>query len=355
MAYTFTYRNKIHLEYRKGVKGKKVRENLKLIPNEENWIKAEELRKQAELLYESSNSNSIFRKLLLKEIEGQDISLFDAIEKYQEYLSLRSPSHQKNFVYAIHRLIAILNPNITVSKITSSDIIQYLNALKKDISNGTQRTYYTYIRLFFNFLVKEDLLDKSPCRNVKAPVEEEKDIVIMDEATKNVIFEHAKLKDYRFYIILKFLMLTGIRPNDALRLKVQDFDFENKEIIFKISKTKNIVRFPIYPELETFIDEELMGNFEKEPDSLIFEGYTVNNLGHKFRILKQKLQLPNNYSLGLKAYRKTFATEMLKRGVRLEYVGYMLGHKKLQTTKKYYARINPENVLDEIVKVTKNN
>jgi len=328
------------------------RENLDLMPNKENWQIAEEIRKQAELLYESTNSNSVFKNMLKKEIENREISLFEAIEKYQEYLSLRSPGHQKNFVYSIQRLIEFLNPNMDVSKITSSDIIRYLNILKNKVSNGTQRTYYTYIRLFFNFLIKEDIIEKSPCRNVKGPIEEEKDIVVFDDEQKNRIFEYAKFKDFRFYIILKFLLLTGIRPNDVLRLKVKDFDFENKEIFLRISKTKNFIKFPIYPELEEFIDNELSDKFEKDSNSLIFEGFTVNNLGQKFRRLKKKLNLPNNYSLNLKSYRKTFATEMLKRGVRLEYVGYMLAHKKLQTTKKYYSKISPEYVRMEIEKAS---
>lgn len=351
MATIFTYRNKIHLEYKKN--GKLIRENLKLTPNKENWQTAEDLKKQAELVFESKNNKSIFRKLLLKELEDKDILLYEGIEKYQEYLSLRTTKHQKNFVYAIQRLLANVDPYTPVSKITSSEIIKYLNTLKEQVANSTQRTYYTYIRLFFNYLIKEEFLEKSPCRNIKGPEEIENDIVVIDEETKKMIFEQAKFKDYRFYVILKFLMLTGMRPYDALRLKVNDFDFENKEIYLRISKTKNTIRFPIYPELEEFIDIELSSNFEKDSEDLIFEGYTVNNLGHKFRILKQKLHLPNNYTLNLKSYRKTFATEMLKRGVRLEYVGYMLGHKKLQTTKKYYARINPGSVLDEIVKVSK--
>ncbi|MFZ4589432.1 MAG: tyrosine-type recombinase/integrase [Ignavibacteria bacterium] len=352
MATKFSYRNKIHLEYRRN--DKVTRENLKLIPNKENWQIAEELRKQAELLYESPNSNSVFKNLLKREIENREVSLLEAIEKYQEYLSLRSPGHQKNFVYSMHRLIEFLNPNMAVNKISSSDIIKYLNVLKNTVSNGTQRTYYTYIRLFFNFLIKEDILEKSPCRNVKGPTEEEKEIVILNDDENNRIFEYAKIKDYRFYIILKFLILTGMRPNDALRLKVQDFDFENNKIYLRISKTKNTLKFPIYKDLEEFIDDELSDNFENEQDSLIFEGYTVNNLGQKFRRLKRQLNLPNNYTLNLKSYRKTFATEMLNRGVRLEYVGYMLGHKKLQTTKKYYARINPDSIRAEIEKEFRN-
>lgn len=61
MATIFTVNNSIRLEYRK--RGKVIRENLKLAPTSENWKKANELKKQAELLYETENGNSVFKKL----------------------------------------------------------------------------------------------------------------------------------------------------------------------------------------------------------------------------------------------------------------------------------------------------
>ncbi len=348
MATIFTVNNSIRLEYRK--RGKVIRENLKLTPTPEDWKKANELKKQAELLYETENGNSAFKKLLKKEIESSSLALSEAIERYQNHLTLTSETHQKNFVYAMGKFLHVVDNDINIDKITSSDVVRYLKLLKDSVSNGTVRTYYTYIRLFFNYLCKEDFLDKSPCRNVKNPAEEEKEIITFDENMKDQIFEAAKIKDPQFYLALKFLILTGMRPNDAVIMKVKNFDFEENELKFRISKTKNIISFPIYPKLEKFLNEELREVFEKDSETLLFENLTVDTLGQKFRRLKKGLGLPNNYSLNLKSYRKTFASEMLKLGVRLEYVSYMLGHKKLQTTKKYYTKINPSSIRDEIMK-----
>ncbi|MBL0108900.1 MAG: phage integrase N-terminal SAM-like domain-containing protein [Ignavibacteria bacterium] len=82
-----------------------------------------------------------------------------------------------NFVYAINGFLKIINESTKIQNIQSKDLTMYLNTLKKTVSNGTQRTYYTYIKLFFNYLVKEDLIDKSPCRNVDPPQRRGEEIV----------------------------------------------------------------------------------------------------------------------------------------------------------------------------------
>ena len=239
MATLFIYRGKIHIEYRRNNKPK--RENVKLIDTKENWKRAQDCKKEAELLYESYHNNSNFKKALKKEIETKEISLMEAVEKYQGHISTKSASHQMNFVYAINGFLKIINESTKIQNIQSKDLTIYLNTLKKTVSNGTQRTYYTYIKLFFNYLVKEDLIDKSPCRNVDPPREEEKEIIVFKEEVITKIFEYSKERDLKFYIIMKLLLLTGFRPNDILNLYHKDINLNSKKISLKISKTKSFI------------------------------------------------------------------------------------------------------------------
>ncbi|MBN8568081.1 MAG: tyrosine-type recombinase/integrase [Ignavibacteria bacterium] len=348
MASVYVKRKTLHIGYKKD--GEHIVENLNLEPTDENWEKAQDIKKQIEVVYETKNENSFVKKLLQKELEVTELSLYKAIEKYQKYLSNGSVKHQSMFVYAMNNFVKIVDPGRQIHKIGSEDIVDFLKLLKtKNLSNSTQRTYYTYVKLFFNYLMNEDLLVKSPCRNVKAPAEIEKEVVTFNDEMLFSILELAKLRDIKLYQLFIFLLLTGMRPVDALNIKKSDFVMEEEYIKLQISKTKNYRQFPIYPELKDFCNEELGELVNESSNDRLFQGFTVGSVGQRFRRIKKRLGIPNNYTITLKTFRKTLATRMQNKGVRLEFVSHLLGHKKIQTTKKYYTSMGLNAVQNEIV------
>ncbi|MBS1495124.1 MAG: site-specific integrase [Bacteroidetes bacterium] len=335
MASLFVYRNKLHIEYNKA--GHKVRENLALIPNERNWELGRSKRKEIEALYETKNENSLLRKLILKELETSELTLYSAIEKYQNHLSNSSIEHQNMFINAMNKFSKVVEPERRIDKIRSSDITSYLRLLKATVSNATQRTNYTYIKMFFTYLFKEDILDKSPCRNVPGPREIEKEIIVFSDDLLLKILEETKHLDYKLYILFVFLSLTGMRVIDALNLTSDNFVMKESYIKLNVSKTKLFRTFPIYEELRIFIEEEMKPLLSLTKNQKLFEGFTRGSIGQRFRRMKKRFDIPNNYTITLKTFRKTLATRMLNAGVRVEFVSKLLHHKKLATTMKYYA------------------
>ena len=353
MATLFVRRQIIHIDFWKD--GKRIRENLNLKSNEENWKRAQKIKEEIEYLYEKENYKYLIpSENLQSKNKNEVITLLKAIEKYDTHLSLKSLSHQNGFKNAINHFMKCVNENIYVEKINSEHIVSFIKRMKEELSNGTVRTYYTYIRLFFNFLVKEDIILKSPCRNVKSPPEEEKEIILFKESVLQEIFEGAKRIDLQFYNVLVMLSLTGLRPIDLLNLKSDNIDLEEEVIKVKISKTRNFKMIPLYKDLKNFINNNLSYIFDKDEKIHIFKGYNVNMLGQKFRRLKRRLGMKNDYSLTLKTFRKTIASTLLNNGVRLEFVSYILGHKKLQTTRKYYAKPEMEIVRSDVNEALKN-
>ncbi len=346
MASLYVYRNKLHIDYIKD--GQKARENLGLIPNDDNWELARSKLKEVEALYETKNENSLIKKLLLKELETSELTLYAAIEKYQNHLSNSSIEHQNMFINAMNKFSKVVEPERRIDKVRSSDITGYLRLLKDTVSNATQRTYYTYIKMFFTYLVKEDLLDKSPCRNVPGPKEIEKEIIVFSDDLLLTILEETKHLDYKLYILFVFLSLTGMRVIDALNLTPDNFVMTENYIKLNVSKTKLFRTFPIYKDLRIFIEEEMKPLLSLPKDQKIFEGFTRGSIGQRFRRMKKRLVIPNNYTITLKTFRKTLATRMLNAGVRIEFVSKLLHHKKIGTTMKYYASAEVVSIQAEI-------
>lgn len=346
MATIFDYRNKIHIEYSKN--GFRVRENLGLIPNDENWELAKSKQKEVEALYETKNENSLIKKLLLKELETTELTLYAAIEKYQNHLSNNSIEHQNMFLYAMNKFSKVVEPERRIDKIRSSDITSYLKLLKQTVSNATQRTYYTYIRMFFTYLFKEDILDKSPCINVPSPAEEEKEIITFNDSLLLAILADAMESEYKLYIFYVFLSLSGLRIIDALSLTPNDFVIKESHIKIYVSKTKIFRKIPIYKEFREFVEGEMKPLLDIPKDQKIFEGFTRGGIGQRFRKMKKRIGIPNNYTITLKTFRKTLATRMLNGGVKIEFVSKLLHHKRIGTTMKYYVSVEVDSIQAEI-------
>lgn len=211
------------------------------------------------------------------------------------------------------------------------------------------------MRIFFNYLVEADLIIKSPIPKNIMPKSLRKPISTFDLNTLNKIFEVAKERDYKYYIILKMLELTGQRPCDILRIKWEDIDLKKNIITIKISKTSKVILFPIYEDLKSFIINELYKNFNyNNSDEIIFNDYSVHILGKRFRRIKKHLKITDK-GVDLKTFRKTFGSKLASFGMERTRVADLLGHDSVHTTRKYYASIKNDSLREELNKIWKQN
>ena len=325
-------------------------------------MKKAEFRNQS---YEKSVSS-------LQENIANRLNLSKLIEKYKIKLSIRSKSHQDLFKNVINMFLEIVPGDTNLSDITPEHIVTFIKYHQDKVQNATLRTYLNYLKGFFNYLVEEDFITKSPIRSRDLPRKLKKNIVTFDEEMVNQILYTAKEIDYIFYCILNLLGLTAIRPCDLLRIKLKDIDFKNKELTVKMSKTKKEIKFPIYEELLKFFINE-MSNLEKieipelvskksieyrngltqidlakiDKDKVIFEGYKVSRVGRKFRRIKKQLNITDQYKYTLKTFRKTFATLYAKK-LNIQDIAYLLGHDETKTTMAFYADVIVENLRHKI-------
>ncbi|HEY5534181.1 MAG TPA: site-specific integrase [Ignavibacteria bacterium] len=302
-------------------------------------LKKKEIKQRSYEISETKNNKDLTTRL----------NLLDLINKYKIKLSLRSESHQQIFDFAIKHFINIVPVDLKVTDITPEHIILFIKSIQHKVQNATLITYMNYLKGFFNYLVDEEYLTKSPIRKKDSPKRLRKGIITFSDKMLNDILEESIKKDYVFYCILKMLYLTGIRPIDMLNLKLSDIDFNNKVINVRISKTQKEIKFPLYDDLYYFIKDELTFIKDMKLDDLLFNGYSVARVGRKFRRLKEKLKITDKFMFTLKTYRKSFATKYAKK-LDIQDVAYLLGHDKIETTRTYYANVIVDNVRTKMEK-----
>lgn len=217
----------------------------------------------------------------------------------------------------------------TANYINKDDINSFLAHLKqRELSNNTLahvisalKFYYQYIlgrKFFFNI--------RYPRRERRIPtILTKKEIKRMIEVTKNP----------KHRLLIELTYGSGLRVSEVIKLKLKDFDFENKFIIVRQGKGKKD-RKTILPEnLITRIKECFAG---KNGEEYLFPGY--NNTHLSIRSVQKTIkhsakQAKINKNVYAHALRHSFATHLLEDGFELKQISELLGHKRLETTQIY--------------------
>lgn len=320
---------------------KRITKNTKLKATKANKKEAENIARKIEALIDSK-----------KYIASTGQSLISMVDLFKrEHLSLKSKSHQGVFNDALGHFYKIVPQATKIDKITSEHTAKYIEYLKPRVANSTLLTYITYMKIFFNYLVEEEIIPRNPIRKKQIPKRIKKNIVFFNEKMVDDIMNLAKVRNRNYYKFLMMLLLSGQRPADVLELKVGNIDLENNIICFNISKTQKQILFPIYDELRHFIDTELEYIYDAEADDKIFKDFNSEIVHKRFQRIKKTLGITEKNIYTLKTFRKTFASYLASKGIDKSKIADLLGHDDVSTTRKYYSAVSTENLRNELNKI----
>lgn len=352
MANIIEVKGWIYIQYRDA--GVRRTVSTKLRATEENYKKAEAMKKEIVKKVEIKKSDIKYRDLI-KTVERKnsikDITIEKAVEKYKHKLALTSYSYRYRFGVAMNHFYKIVPANNKINKVTYEHSLKFVKYLMdRKLSNASVRTYYDHVKVLFLFLVKHKHLHNSPFSTEVLPRKSKKTIIPFEKSMLDDILSAAKETDDNFYCILVLLLLTGLRPIDLLKIKARDINFAEKRIFIKISKTDKEINIPMSKSLTNFILNEMKYITDLDGDQLLFDDYSVNRLGRRFRRLKSRLGIKERYVWTLKTFRKTFGTHYAK-SLSIQDVAFLLGHDEVETSKSFYAATivdNVRNKMDEL-------
>jgi len=338
--------NKIYIQYR--VLDKRKTFNTHLIYTEENMEKAKLIKREIEKRIEVKNKEvkmkNIIKSAGFDNSFNKDITIEKATELYKYKLELTSKSYRSRFWVAMDNFYKIVPKNLKASKVTYEHSLRFVKLLMdKNLSTISVRTYFDHVKVLFQFLVKNKHLSSSPFTNDVLPRKTKKAIVTFGEEMLRNILSGAKASDATFFNILSMLLLTGLRPNDLLRIKAGQLNFATRRIHLRISKTNKEVYIPMSQSLYSFITENMKYVMDLDSEELIFPDYTVPRLGCRFRRLKKRLGIREKFIFSLKTFRRNFATRYA-RGLTIQDVAFLLSHDEIETSKAFYADI----IVDEV-------
>lgn len=271
---------------------------------------------------------------------------FFVIENFLEYLK----SEKR---YSEHTLIAYrkdVEQFMEFASVTSKEDLQVVNhglvrswlvdLMDNNFSEVSAHRKLSSLRTFFNWLRKNEIVDKNPVKLVKGPKKKKR---LPSFAQQNEIAfsktESLFSDDFngiRDKFMFELLYQTGIRLSELINLKVTDINSVQIKVLGKRNKERII---PVAPALFDLACMYLKQRVNCNP---LDENLFILENGKKIypKLVYRKINDYLGKSTGLKkrsphVLRHTFATHMLNNGAGLEILKELLGHANLTATQVY--------------------
>ena len=269
----------------------------------------------------------------------------------------------------IENYISMINKNFVffkntyVDEITAESIISFQNYLTNvmHLSNSTANKNYNIINNSFNKLVRDEYVVKNPCKYVQRKYEAEKEKEIFSSEEIKIMLDAAERYDlsYRhrntlmFPFILSALM-TGCRRSEICCIKWTDINIEkltvsiNKSVTVVVgreylspTKNKQVRIVPINEKLlnELFkLRERIYKKFGRYSEYVFPDYRNINYFVSPRQIANSYIILQNKTGInkGLHAFRHTFITNALEKGISLKLIQKIVGHATLSITSRYW-------------------
>jgi integrase len=195
----------------------------------------------------------------------------------------------------------------------------------------------------FNRAIDWDYTKENPARRVdKYPENIRKDFIPHSQAS--LLMQIIKEQPEPYRGIFTFLIATGCRKNEALKLKWDEVDLNNHLITFKQTKNGSDHTFPITPLMrQALAGQEKVGDYV-----FTLTGGKIADIRKPW--LKVTAALGKHYRVH--DIRTTLASWLVQQGYSFPEVGAVLNHKDPRSVKRY-AFLQLDNIRKPVEHVTK--
>ncbi|APU98833.1 MULTISPECIES: tyrosine-type recombinase/integrase [Sphingobacterium] len=235
---------------------------------------------------------------------------------------------------------------LTVPDIVYRDLRHYFAQMVESGKNASSvNRSMSSMRTYFKFLQREECIAKNPMTLIKAlktakklpvVVEKEKLVRLLDQMGQ----EQDGFESCRDYMVMELLFGTGIRLAELLKIKEQDIDFFNKNILIlgKRNKERLVpINNLLLKELKNYLQQKAT-QFVDTNNSLLIVTKEGKPAYAKliYDIVHRQLTLISTQGKrSPHILRHTFATALLDNGADLNAIKELLGHAGLAATQVY--------------------
>ena len=282
------------------------------------------------------------------EPELQNYKLSDLYNEITKYAKTNYSAKTVKEYKSVFNNFAVFTGDINL-KLMSVQLIENYKAHKlSQVTPDTVNKHLRTLKAGFNFAIKLNWITENPFNKIVKIKIPQKNLPIFNSEEICALF--SVISDKNILLISKFALLTGCRLNEILNLQWNDVNFSNETITIKNKatfKTKS-GKIRIIPMTEN-IKELLLSiktnyrnsniiEFISTSDNYIFKKdndikFTPDFVTHKFKNYCRKAGLPEH--LHFHGLRHTYITDLVKKGLNINFIKELAGHSDIKTTLIY--------------------
>ncbi len=273
-----------------------------------------------------------------KEAEQDFVELFLAAKRIEGC----SEKSLKYYEATITTMIKTINKN--VKYIMTDDIRGYLteHQQKKGLSKVTIDNIRRILSSFFSWLEDEDYILKNPVRRIHKVKTGTNIKETYSDETLEIMRDNCN--ELRDLAIIDMLASTGMRVGEMVLLNRNDIDFNEREcIVFGKGSKERIVYFDARTKIH--LQNYLESRNDNNPALFVslkspHERLKIGGIEARLREFGKRLGLNKVHP---HKFRRTLATVAIDKGMPIEQLQQLLGHRKIDTTLQY-AMVKQSNV-----------
>ena len=279
--------------------------------------------------------------------DTQKLKLF----RMSKLVSGRQESTLKQYIREIVKCRNVINKNF--EDITSNDLRCYFAILRErdKISMRTLQSRRRYLNSFWEFLKNEGLVKSNPIKPIESFKTDSK--LKQPFSGKELTDLRASCNGIREVALLEFLYATGLRVSELCKLNIGDIDMQKQE--FKVVGKGNKERIVyIHDNALRWMEKYFIWRMKKEnltfselesrplfvTSKKPYDRLTIAGVQYLLKQIGKRAGVDNVHP---HRFRRTFATDLLGRGMRIEEVMVLMGHVKVETT-LIYCNIKQDNI-----------
>lgn len=281
------------------------------------------------------------KKLTMK--RSKDITFKEGFDEYMDNCKARNLrqgtiNHYNDSIKTIYKFIdgdtLIKNMNVdTVNKF----IIDCKDKL--DINDVTLHTYTRDLKTLMYYFMRCDYIPTFKITLTKVDrkaVETYTDLELKKLLVKPDL-KKCSFTEYKSWVLINFMLSTGVRLNSFINIKIKDLDFDNEVVYVNVTKSRKALIIPLNRTIVKILREYLrIRQHESDEDYLFCSAYgkQMNK-----KSVSGNLQKYNNdrgiTRTGIHRYRHTFAKKWILAGGSVVTLQKILGHSSLSITECY--------------------
>lgn len=220
------------------------------------------------------------------------------------------------------------------TEMSAYDIRYYLAELKeKGCQNRSIENQRANISAFFQWMFTEEIIQRNPCAKI-APIKCEEKVRLPFTAVQLDALRLA-CRSEKERAMIEVLVSSGIRCEELTNLEVGDIDIRNRTVLVRNGKggksRKTFMSDVASDHLEKYLNER------KDTQTTLFlartgDKYSPRGIEDMISKIGRRANVENVHP---HRFRRTFATNLYKRGMDIHEIQRLMGHSNVQTTLGY--------------------